>query len=321
VRGPLLYAACAALLVVVPGCSRKSSTEQVRAWGSEIQRLEAEQDSLRARVTELVEKDARIRSIPRGSVVVSVPTVFLRSVITRVFDDVADKVTLVLTGLKAHVAKKVKKVVPIGEFVLDVDIHSVRGKLRPGQPDIRFEGNQVSMALPVTVSEGGGEATVHFVWDGKNVAGATCGDMDVTEEVSGTVIPSTYVVSGSMNLAIRGREIVCTPVFPETKLRIRLKPSQASWDSVNAILAEKRGVCGWVLDKVNVPALLEKIVQEKGFNVKLPVQKIRPFAVPAGVRDSVTVGEKVLTFDTRTKSLRIDPDAIWYSADVALKLK
>ena len=133
-RRPLLYAACAALLVVAPGCSRQPSREQVRAWGAQIQRLEAEQDSLRARATELVEKDARMRSIPRGSVVVSVPTVFLRSVITRVFDDVADKVTLVLTGLKAHVAKKVKKVVPIGEFVLDVDIHSVRGKLRPGQP-------------------------------------------------------------------------------------------------------------------------------------------------------------------------------------------
>jgi len=307
--------------VVSSGCSRAPSQEQVRAWGAEIHRLETEQDSLRARAAEWVAKDARIRSLPRGSVVVSVPTVFLRNVITRVFDDVADNVTLVLAGLKAHIAKSVKKVVPIGEFVLDVDIHSVSGKLKPGQPDIRFEGNQVSMSLPVTVSEGHGKATVHFVWNGKNVAGATCGDMDVTEDVSGSVIPSTYRVSGSMNLAIRGKEIVCTPLFPETKLRIRLEPSQASWDSVNAILAEKHGVCGWVLDKVNVPALLEKIVQEKGFNVKLPVQKIRPFAVPAGVRDSVTVGDKVLIFDTRTNTLRIDPDAIWYSADVALKLK
>jgi hypothetical protein len=215
----------------------------------------------------------------------------------------------------------VKKVVTLGEFNLDVDIHSIHGKLQPGQPDIQFGDDRVLMSLPVAVSEGTGEATLHFTWDGKNVADATCGDLDVTEKLTGSVIPSDYVVSGRMDLATHGSEIVCTPDFPETKVRIRVKPSQASWDTVNAILAEKHGVCGWVLDKVNVPALLEGIVQEKGFNVRLPVQKIRPFVVPAGVRQSVTVGGKTLSFDTQTKTLRVDPDAIWYSADVALKVQ
>jgi hypothetical protein len=252
---------------------------------------------------------------------VAVPTAFVRDVIERVFEDVADNVTLTLTNLKAHVAKSVKKVVTLGEFNLDVDIHSIHGKLQPGQPDIQFGDDRVLMSLPVAVSEGTGEATLHFTWDGKNVADATCGDLDVTEKLTGSVIPSDYVVSGRMDLATHGSEIVCTPDFPETKVRIRVKPSQASWDTVNAILAEKHGVCGWVLDKVNVPALLEGIVQEKGFNVRLPVQKIRPFVVPAGVRQSVTVGGKTLSFDTQTKTLRVDPDAIWYSADVALKVQ
>lgn len=317
----LLCAALVALLVVSPGCSRRPSPAQVWAWSAEIQRLQAEQDSLRARAADLVAKDPSIKRLPRGDVVLSVPTVFLRSVVGRVFGDVAGNVTLSLSDLKAHVAKSVKKVVTIGEFVLDVDIHTISAKLRPGQPDIRFGGDQVSLSLPVTVSEGHGDATVHFVWDGKNVAGATCGDLDITQDVSGSVIPSQYLLSGSMNLAARGNEIVCTPVFPETKVRIRVQPSQASWDAVNAILAEKHGVCGWVLDKVDVPKLLEGIVQEKGFNVRLPVDKIRPFVVPAGVRDSLTLGDKTLAFDTRTNTLRIDPDAVWYSADVALKLK
>ena len=152
------------------------------------------------------------------------------------------------------------------------------------------------------------------------MAGATCGDLDITEKLTGNVVPADYVVSGRMDLATEGNEIVCTPVFPETKVRIKVKPSKESWDAVNKILAEKHGVCGFVLDKVDVPALLEGIVQEKGFNVRLPVNKIRPFAVPAGVRQSVTIGAKTLTFDTQTKTLRVDSDAIWYSADVALKL-
>jgi hypothetical protein len=314
----VLGVALVALLVICPDCSRRANPRQMQAWNGEIQRLQTEQDSLRARAAELVAQDQRLQALPKGDVVLSVPTVFLRSVIERVFDDVVDDVTLSLSGIKAHVAKTVKKVVTIGEFVLDVEIHEVVGKLQPGQPDVRFGENRVSLSLPITLSEGHGAATVHFVWDGKNVAGLTCGDMDVTQKVEGNVIPAQYVVSGSMSLAIRENEIVCTPDFPETKLRIRVTPSQASWASVNAILAEKHGMCGWVLDKVNVPALLEGIVKEKGFNVPLPVNRIKPFVLPAGVRDSVTIGTKVLTFGTRTNTLRIDPDAIWYSADVTV---
>jgi hypothetical protein len=309
------------VLLIAAGCSRRASSDQVKVWDAEIRSLQAEQDSLRAVAQVHVERDPRLRELPQGDVVVSVPTSFVRDMIGRVLHDVADDVTLSLGGLKAHVVRSVKKVITIGEFTLDVDILEVSGRLATGEPAIDFGGNQVSLSMPVTVTEGHGEASIHFVWDGKNVAGATCGDMDITQKVSGSVIPSEYVVSGTLNLETRGSEIVCTPLFPETKLRIRLKPSQGSWDAVNAILAEKHGVCGWVLDKVNVPGLLEGIVQEKGFNVKLPVNRIRPFVLPAGVQDSVAVGGKLFTFDTRTKSLRIDSDAIWYSADVAVKLQ
>jgi hypothetical protein len=74
-----------------------------------------------------------------------------------------------------------------------------------------------------------------------------------------------------------------------------------------------------VLEKVDVPRLLEGIVREKGINVKLPVHKLKPFALPGGVRDTVTVGDKRLAFDTRTNVLRIDHDAVWYSADATVK--
>jgi hypothetical protein len=177
----------------------------------------------------------------------------------------------------------------------------------------------VAMSLPVNVDEGRGEATIRFVWHGKNVAGMTCGDLDVTQRVNGSVIPAEYLVAGSLGLALRDNKIVCTPDFPETKIRIRVKPSDASWAAVDSILAEKHGVCGWVLDKVDVPAMLEGLVQEKGFNVKLPVNKIKPFVLPAGVQDTIAIGQKRLTLDTRTNLLRIDPDAVWYSADVTVK--
>jgi hypothetical protein len=175
------------------------------------------------------------------------------------------------------------------------------------------------MSLPVEVVEGFGEANIHFVWDGKNVAGMTCGDMDVTQKVSGNVIPTDYLVSGELAFAIRENRVVGTLTFPETKLNIRVTPSQESWDAVNAILAEKGGVCGWVLDKVDVPNLLTNLVTNKGFNVKLPLDKIKPFVLPAGVSDSVALGDQTLAFDVQTNTIRIDPDAVWYSASVAVK--
>lgn len=319
-RRRALYAtAVLAALVVGTGCSRKSSPEQVERWNAEIRQLQAEQDSLRNRSAALVQADARIQNLPKGDVVIAVPTAFLRSVIERLFTDVVSNVTLSLSGIKARVAKSVKKVVTVGEFVVDVEITEVIGKLKPGQPEIKFGGNKASMSLPVEVIEGHGEAIIHFVWDGKNVAGITCGDMDVTQKVSGNVIPSAYLVTGELSFAIREKQVIGTLAFPETKLNIRVTPSQESWDAINAILEEKGGVCGWVLDKVNVPNLLENLVQNKGFNVKLPLDKIKPFALPAGASESVKLGNRILALDAQTNTIRIDADAIWYSASVALK--
>ena len=315
----LALAALLAVALLGTGCTRKPSSEQLRAWSDELGRLQAEQDSLRARSAELVAKDPRILGLPPGEVVVAVPTAFVRSVIDHLFRDVVDNVTLSLSGIKAHAAKKVKKVVTIGEFVVDVDIQKVVGKLRPGQPAIAFGGDSISLSLPISVTEGYGEALVHFVWDGKNVAGLTCGDLDITQKVTGNVIPGDYNVSGVMALVIHGRRVKSALRFPETRLRLRVKPSQESWDAINAILEEKHGVCGWVLDKVDVPNILTNLAEEKGFSVKLPLDKLKPVLLPAGIQDSVTVGGKTLAISARTNTIRIDPDAIWYSADARLE--
>ncbi|HET9253162.1 MAG TPA: hypothetical protein VFP58_13700, partial [Candidatus Eisenbacteria bacterium] len=276
------------------GGTRNPDPERIAAWNAEIARLQAEQDSLRARAAALVAADERIQSLPEGEVVVAVPTAFVRSVVARLFEDVASNVTLSLGGIKAHAQKKVKKIVTIGEFTVDVDITRVVGRLRPGKPGIAFGGDSVSLSLPVTIAEGRGEATIHFVWDGRNVADLTCGDLDITQEVTGTVIPDDYLVTGALHLRVSGRQVLATLRFPETRLRIRVKPSKESWDAIHAILEEKKGVCGWVLEKVDVPQLLTNLTSEKGFNVKLPIDKIRPLLLPAGIRDSVSVGGRTL---------------------------
>ena len=317
--GRIVLAALIALGLAVSGCSRQPSAEQIRVWDAEIQRLEAVGDSLQKRGLELVAADPRLQRMPQGDAVIIIPTSFVRDVIGHVFEDVAGNVTLRLGGLKAHVAKTVKKVVTIGEFTVDVNIDEVVGKLAPDPPDIVFADDRIRMSLPVRLSEGRGRSTLRFVWDGKNVAGLTCGDMDVTRVVTGTVVPARYVMSGSLQLGMRGSVIVCTPKFPETRVRIRVTPTKESWATVDSLLAEKEGVCGYVLGKVDVKSILQRVTEEKGFNVKLPVDKIKAFRIPAGIRDSVTVGERTIAVATSTNAIRVDPDAILYSATVQLK--
>jgi len=314
--GALVALASAALLA---GCSRQPSATEKSAWQADLARLQAEQDSLRARAAEIVAKDPRLQRLPQGDVVISVPTQFLRDVIDRVFEDVAGHVTLQISGIKAHVSKSVKKIVTIGQFTVDVDVQRVIGKLRPQSPTLTFVPTGIKARLPVDVHEGTGRASIHFVWDGKNVAGVACGDMDVTKVVTGNVIPTRYLIDGSLGIDLRGKEIVCTPRFPETRVQIRVVPSKQSWASIDSLLAEKVGLCGYVLEKVDVKSILRNVVQEKGFSVKLPLGKLKPFVVPAGVQDSVSVGDHSLAVETATDTVLVQPDAILYSARVTLK--
>ena len=306
------------LILAGSGCSRKASPEQLRAWDAELAQLQTQQDSLRARSAELIAKDPRVLGLPPGEVVVAVPTAFIRNVIEVLFRDVVDNVTLKLAGIKAHAKKKIKKIVTIGEFTVDVDITKVLGRIEPGQPDVTFGGDSISLSLPIRVARGNGEAMIHFVWDGKNVADVTCGDMDITQRVTGNVIPGDYTVKGALLLERRGRRVIGDVRFPETRIRLRIRPSKESWAAIDSILNEKEGVCGWVLEKVDVKNILTDLAEEKGFNVKLPLQKIKPVVLPAGIRDSVTVGGRALAISAETNTVRIDPDAIWYSAKVSL---
>jgi hypothetical protein len=308
-----------AAVLVATRCERTPSARETAAWEGEIRRLEATQDSLRTVIAGLVAKDPRIPRLPQGEVVISVPTAFVRGVLERVFADVAGNVTLRLTGIQAHVENTVKKIVTIGKFTVDVNVREVTGKLAPGKPDVRFADDRIMLALPVQLSSGTGNATIHFVWDGKNVAGVACGDMDVVQHLTGSALPARYVIRGGLELGLRGNEIVATPRFPETRIQIRVRPSKASWAKVDSLLEAKRGVCGYVLDKVDVKQILENVVEKKGFNVALPLAKLRPFVVPAGISDSVSVAGRVVSVHTTTNTIAIAEDAILYGAAVALE--
>jgi hypothetical protein len=313
---PAVATVAAALVLSSLGCGRKDrqTPDQLRA---QIQALEKERDALRERMNELMVKDPRIPGMPDTPVRVGVPTTLARDLIQRVVAGFVDQVTLELKNLKVKKHGRVKKVVTLGEYDLDVLINRVSGKLKTGKPEVTFGGNKVTLALPVTVASGSGKATIHFKWDGKNVAGATCGDLEVTREVSGGVRPDTYPVSGGLVLTATAQEILAEPRFPLIKINLKVNPSQESWDSVQKILDEKEGVCGYVVDKVNVRGVLERLVN-KGFNVRLPTEKIKPMAVPVGIEPTMEVRGQPVAIGIKLGRLAITEQMIWLGADVSV---
>jgi hypothetical protein len=308
--------AASPLLVASLACSRKDrvAPDHIHA---QIQALEIERQSLRERMNELMVKDPRLPGMPDTPVRVGVPTTLARDLIQRVVAGFVDQVTLELKNLKVKKSGRVRKVVTLGEYDLRVVIHRVSGRLKTGKPDVTFGGNQVTLAMPVTVASGSGNATIHFKWDGKNIAGATCGDLDVTQEVSGGVRPDTYPVSGGLELTATAKEILAEPRFPLMKIRLKVNPSAESWAAVDKILGEKEGLCGYVVEKVDVRGIVQRLV-DKGFNVRLPTEKIKPMAVPVGIEPTMEVRGQPVALGIKLGDLAITEHVIWLGARVSV---
>jgi hypothetical protein len=278
-RVPATLLLAASLAAFGAGCRReRAAPEQIQA---EIDALEKERTVLRGRIDELVVNDPRRKSMPKAPVRVGVPTALARDLVEKVARGFVDQVALDLRNLKVRKKGTVRKVVTLGEYELKVDIARAYGRLKTGRPDVRFGGNKVSLALPVAIASGEGRATVGFKWDGKNVSDAVCGDLEVTQEVSGRIKPDTYPVGGSLVLQATAREILATPHFPPTRIKLRIDPSAESWAAVQKIL-DVRGQTVELEIKVSALAITEDVIW-LGADLKLDLPKLQALvAQPAG---------------------------------------
>ncbi len=305
------------LLAASTGCSRRKDAATPEQMRAKIASLEQEIPALRQKLGDLVATDQRLQGMPTTGVRVGVPTPLARTLIERVVAGFVDSVTLRLTNLKVKKSGTVKKVVTIGQYDLAVVIEEVVGHLETGRPKVEFGGNRVALSLPVRIASGTGNANVNFKWDGKNISGAVCGDMEVNQDVAGTVKPEEYPVAGALQLTATAQQILASPKFPVVKVNLKVEPSAESWAAVQAILDSKGGACGYVVDKVNIRGVLEGLIG-KGFNVRLPTEKIKPMAVPVGIAPTMKVGEDAIRIDVKVSELAITEHMIWLGANVTL---
>jgi len=311
----LVAVALAGAFVFGAGCGRedRATPERIR---NEIAALERERDGLRRKLDDLVSRDPRLAGMPMTPLRVALPTALVRELIEKLVAGFVDQVTLELHDLKVRKTGSVRKIVTIGSYELDVNIDELSGRLRTSKPDVRFGGDKVTLALPVTVASGRGRATIHFRWDGKNVSGAACGDLDVQQVVTGRVKPNRYPVQGTLLFAASAERILATPRFPQLKIKLEIDPSPESWAAVQKILdSKKTGLCGFVLDRIDVLKIVRDAV-EKGFEVRLPTERIKPLAVPVGIEPRMNVRGKTVALGIRVGGLAITPHALWLGVHV-----
>jgi hypothetical protein len=255
--------------------------------------------------------------MPNTTVRIGVPTILARALIQRIAAGFVDRITLELKNIKVRKSGTIKKIVTLGEYQLHITINRVTARLKTGKPTVTFGGNKVAMAMPVSVVSGSGRATIHFKWDGKNIAGAVCGDLDITQEVKGGVRPDHYSVSGALVLTATTEQLLAEPVFPRLTVKLKVLPAPESWAAAQKIIDDKRGICGFVLDRVDILGAVRKII-DKGFTVRIPTEKIKPLAVPVGINPSMQVREHTVALGISLSDLAITKSMIWLGSDVTV---
>lgn len=288
---------------------------------AELAALVARRAELQRSIEDLIrEDDQGLSQAPKAGILIGLPTRLTESVVTQVVAGLFGETTLTLRNLKAKVSKDVRvkllvKKRTIGHIDLQVDIHEIKGVLKPGDPDLTFHRNRIALKLPVTVDSGYGTATLHAKWDSRGVANAICGDVEVHPDVSGTVLRTHYEIAGAFAFATAGRTIVLQPDFGDLAIRVFVKASEESWKAVEQVVKERNAACRAALDAVDLRAQLEKVL-DKGFNVKIPKKIFRPIHLPAGVEKSLELQGVKLTLQVQPSGLLITSDRMWYGADV-----
>ena len=307
----------AAAFLVVRYVVPRGRAEAARELRDRIGALSTERDVLRARRAELFGLDERVRTMPDTAIRIGVPTTLADTLIRKVFAGFADHAVLELGNIRVRKAGEIHKVVTLGEYDLRVAISRARGRLKAGTPTVTFGSDAVGIDLPVALASGTGEATVDFSWRGRNIGGVVCGDMSVSKTLTAAVLPARHQVRASLGFGATSTHVVITPKIAPLSVVLKVEPSVQAWADVQAVIDEKRGVCGFVLDRVDIIGAVRRLV-DRGFKVRIPVEKVRAATLPVGVDPQITVAGRSVALAVKVGVLSVTPHTVWLGVDVQL---
>jgi hypothetical protein len=296
-------------------------------WGPgpealERQRLEVRQ--LGDRLERRLREQARLRDGAGESLLVGVPAGVAERLAGEAVAAFGSGIRVTLRDLRFRKSDEVQARLllgtrSVGRFVLSVHVHEVRALLRPAKPRLAFGRDEtVGVTLPVAVEEGAGRARLRFKWDGRGVAGAVCGDVDVTHVVTATVPRRTHTLRGVFRLRLDGSVLVARPEFGDVELQLPIEPSAEAWALVERLIAQRGALCRAALSRADVPQKIRGVLA-RGVKVTLPRRLLeRPLRLPVAVEREVALPGRSLRVDVRPADLILTPARLWYGVRVEL---
>lgn len=328
-RGVLAVALAApvVLAALAPACGG-GRDGRVALGGDELARLRTEVDSLRARFEQALVGDTLVRRLDdlEGDILIGVRTPFIEDVARWAARGYLDDVELHLRpdvtveeGDEVHV-----KIGPIsvhaGDWRVEVTIDSVYARLRADSIALAVaDSNSMSAVLVVGVSEGRGEADIHFVWDATTLASVVCRDFEIDETFGGVVEPFTYAVEGRYEFEASPEGILAVPRLERPRVRVSPIPTEESWGRARALLDEQNDIfrCGLALEPDDMIERLDRLLRT-GFEFQLPEVLFRSVRLPARIEDRVDLGRRVVHIRNVPLWLEMSPEAIWYGSTLEL---
>jgi hypothetical protein len=293
-------------------------------WGPGPETLERQRrdvQRLGEQLDERLRERARLRDRAGENVVVGIPAGVAERVAGEAMAGLVSGIDLTLRDLRFRKADEVRARLllgrrTVGRFVLSVHVRELHAVLRPRKVRLRFDDGRVRLSLPVSVEDGEGRARLRFRWDGRGVAGAVCGDLDVTREVTATVPRRTHTLEGGLRLSVEGTALVAQPELGDVPLRVPIEPSPAAWRVVDDVIASRSALCRAALARVDVRAKIRELLA-RGVRVTVPRRVLdRPLRLPLAVERSVSVGDRELRLDARPMDVTVGPARLWYGIKV-----
>jgi hypothetical protein len=297
-------------------------------WGPGPEALERQRREVRQlgeRLERRLRERARLRDSAGESLLIGIPAGVAERLAGEALAGLGSRVRLTLRGLRFRKADELRARLllgrrSVGRFVLSVEIHEVRAVLRPGKPRLAFGGDRVGVTLPVAVEDGAGRARLRFKWDGRGVAGAVCGDVDVTHEVAASVPRLTHTLAGALRLHVDGPALVAQPEFGDLELKLPIEPSAETWRFVDELIAGRGALCRAALGRVDVKEKIRGVLA-RGVRVKVPRRLLeRPLRLPLEVERSLAMpGGGTMRVDARPMDVILTPARLWYGVKVELR--
>jgi hypothetical protein len=293
-------------------------------WGPGPEALERQRREvlrLGGQLDERLRERAWLRDRAGENVVVGIPAAVAERVAGEAMTGLASGIDLTLRDLRFRKADEVQARLllgrrTVGRFVLSVHVRELRAVLRPRTPRLRFADGRVGLSLPVSVEDGEGRARLRFTWDGRGVAGAVCGDLDVTRDITATVPRHTHTLEGGLRLSVQGTALVAQPEIGDVPLRVPIEPSPAAWRVVDDLIASRSALCRAALARVDVHGRIRGLLG-RGIPVTVPRRVLeRPLRLPLAVERSVSVGDRELRLDARPSDVSVGPARLWYGVQV-----